>query len=274
MPQGPQADAADGLGPAAGVAPLRGRRRRRYGGGPCSLVDLGGDAHRLLDRPCGPRSPGAPRRGAGVRPAICARPAAVNCNGSPWFHRLHHRARHLDEFVDAGAAGVAGVVALTAAAGLAVGVGIPPRRPVSRRSHSCSCASGWCGSLQWGHSTRTRRCAITSCKRQRHHVARHAHVQQPDRGGDSASLVCSVESTRCPVSAARMPISAVVRVAHLAHQHHVRVLAQSAAQHALEAEVDLVHHLHLVQAGQAVLHRILHRDDLLAGIVSAHSARA
>ena len=51
-------------------------------------------------------------------------------------------------------------------------------------------------------------------------------------------------------------------VAHLAHQHHVRVLAQSGAQHALEGELDLLVHLHLVQAGQPILDRVFHRDDL------------
>ena len=52
----------------------------------------------------------------------------------------------------------------------------------------------------------------------------------------AASIVCSVEKTRWPDSAA---CSAVVRrlgVAQLADQDHVRVLAQHAAQRLVEAE--------------------------------------
>ena len=49
-----------------------------------------------------------------------------------------------------------------------------------------------------------------------------------------ASTVCSVESTRWPVSAARQRGVDRLLVAHLADQDHVRVLAQHAAQRALE----------------------------------------
>ena len=45
-----------------------------------------------------------------------------------------------------------------------------------------------------------------------------------------ASTVCSVESTRWPVSAALSAVSDRLLVAHLADQDHVRVLAQHAAQ--------------------------------------------
>jgi len=48
--------------------------------------------------------------------------------------------------------------------------------------------------------------------------------------------------------AARSPISAVSRSLHLPDQDHVRVLAQRRTQHAAERELDLVVHLHLVQA--------------------------
>ena len=51
-------------------------------------------------------------------------------------------------------------------------------------------------------------------------------------------------------------------VAHLADQNDVGILPQSRAQHAREGEFDLLVDLHLVDARQAVFHRILHGDDL------------
>ena len=52
-------------------------------------------------------------------------------------------------------------------------------------------------------------------------------------------------------------------IAHLAHQHDVRVLTQGGAQHAGEAQVDLGIDLHLIDPRQAVFHRVFHGDDLL-----------
>ena len=49
-----------------------------------------------------------------------------------------------------------------------------------------------------------------------------------------ASTVWIVESTRWPVSAAESAVLDGLLVAHLADQDHVRVLAQDAAQRALE----------------------------------------
>jgi hypothetical protein len=61
----------------------------------------------------------------------------------------------------------------------------------------------------------------------------------------TASLVCSVESTRWPVSAAWMAFSAVSRVADLADHDDVRILAEDVAEGVGEVELDLRLHLHL-----------------------------
>ena len=57
------------------------------------------------------------------------------------------------------------------------------------------------------------------------------------------------------------------RIAHLADQDHVRILAQDGTQHPGKAEVDLVVRLHLVDAGKPVFHRVFDRDDLGARVV-------
>ena len=68
----------------------------------------------------------------------------------------------------------------------------------------------------------------------------------------AASLVCSVASTRWPVSEAWMAICGL-EVADLADHDDVRVLAQDGAQQGLgEGEVDLAVDLRLAHAGQLV----------------------
>src|SRR5450759_4052440 len=54
-----------------------------------------------------------------------------------------------------------------------------------------------------------------------------------------------------------------LRIAHFTDQDHIRVLPQSGAQHARKCQVDLFVYLHLIDAGQAVFHRVFHGDDLL-----------
>ena len=81
-----------------------------------------------------------------------------------------------------------------------------------------------------------------------------------------ASTVWSVESTRWPVSAARQRGLDRLLVAHLADQDHVGVLAQHAAQRALErarcpADLALVDDRALVAVQE--LDRVLDRDDVL-----------
>ena len=82
-----------------------------------------------------------------------------------------------------------------------------------------------------------------------------------------ASTVWIVESTRWPVSAAESAVCDGLLVAHLADQDHVGVLAQHAAQRALErggvhADLALVDHRALVAVHE--LDRVLDRDDVLA----------
>ena len=78
----------------------------------------------------------------------------------------------------------------------------------------------------------------------------------------AAELVCSVDSTRWPVSAACTAICAVSQVADLADHDDVRILPQDRAQHAGERQADLRLHLDLVDAGQLVLDRVLDGEDL------------
>ncbi len=63
-----------------------------------------------------------------------------------------------------------------------------------------------------------------------------------------ASLVCSVDSTRWPVSAALTAISAVSKSRISPTRIDVRVLAQEAAQRRREVQADALAHLHLVDA--------------------------
>jgi hypothetical protein len=78
------------------------------------------------------------------------------------------------------------------------------------------------------------------------------------------SLVCSVDSTMWPVMAARMPISAVVW-SRISPTSTMSGSCAGRAQHALEGEIDLLVHLHLVDAGQPVFDRVFDGDDLLFG---------
>ena len=56
-------------------------------------------------------------------------------------------------------------------------------------------------------------------------------------------------------------------IAHFPDQDHVRILAQSRAQHAAEGQLDLLVDLDLVDAVETVFNRILHGDDLAVGLV-------
>jgi hypothetical protein len=83
---------------------------------------------------------------------------------------------------------------------------------------------------------------------------------------DGASLVCSVDSTRWPVSAASMAMWRGLLVADLAEQHDVGVRAQDRAQRRGEGQARLGVGLHLVDAGQPVLDRVLDGDDVDLGL--------
>ena len=79
---------------------------------------------------------------------------------------------------------------------------------------------------------------------------------------DGQSLVCSVVSTRWPVSAARMPICGGLQVARLADQDDVGVLAQEAAQAAAKVRPISSLTWHLVDALEVVLDRVLGGHDV------------
>jgi hypothetical protein len=89
---------------------------------------------------------------------------------------------------------------------------------------------------------------------------------------DGASFVCSVERTRCPVSAAFDADLGRLEVADLADHDDVGVLAQEGAQGGGEVEPDLVVHLHLVDADQVELDRVLGGRDVRARPCSARRA--
>ena len=83
----------------------------------------------------------------------------------------------------------------------------------------------------------------------------------------AASIVCSVEKTRWPDSAAWSAVVRGLGVAELADQDHVRVLAQHAAQRLAEArgvETDLALVDDAAAVGVQDLDRVLDRDDVLA----------
>ena len=82
-----------------------------------------------------------------------------------------------------------------------------------------------------------------------------------------ASLVCSVESTRWPVRAALTADLGGLEVADLADHDDVRVLPQEAAQGRGEVEADVLVHLHLVDAREVELDRVLGGADVPGHLV-------
>ena len=77
-----------------------------------------------------------------------------------------------------------------------------------------------------------------------------------------ASLVWSVEKTRCPVSEALIAMRGGLQVADFPDHDHVRRLAQNRAQGAGKGQPDRFADLHLVDARQQIFDRVLDRDDL------------
>ena len=88
-----------------------------------------------------------------------------------------------------------------------------------------------------------------------------------------ASFVCSVLSTRCPVSAASMAIWAVSTVADLADHDHVGVGPDHRARSpAAKVRPVFVFVLDLLDAVDLVLDRVLHRHDRPdPGVLSAET---
>ena len=78
-------------------------------------------------------------------------------------------------------------------------------------AHCSAAGSGSYGSAQCSQTVRTSRCAMITCRERGEHVRRDAEIEQARDTVATASLVCSVLSTRWPVCAAWTAISAVSR---------------------------------------------------------------
>ena len=59
------------------------------------------------------------------------------------------------------------------------------------------------------------------------------------------------------------------KVADLAHQNDVGILAQKSAQRGREVQADGFFHLHLVYAGQLEFHRVFGGHDVGIGLIQA-----
>ena len=79
------------------------------------------------------------------------------------------------------------------------------------------------------------------------------------------SFVCSVASTRCPVSAACSAMRGGLAVAHLADHDDVRVLPQDVAERLGEVDADLGLDGDLVEGVDDDLDRVLDGDDVDLG---------
>ena len=77
-----------------------------------------------------------------------------------------------------------------------------------------------------------------------------------------ASLVCSVESTRWPVSAALTAISAVSKSRISPTMMMSGSWRRKRAQRGGEVQADVLVHLHLVDAGEVELDRVLGGGDV------------
>ena len=116
------------------------------------------------------------------------------------------------------------------------------------------------GALQSVQSLRTKRCASTPTTEA---VMGYGSTPMLMRRtmAPKALLVCSVESTKWPVSAACGDFCRLA-IAHFADHDDVGVLAQEGAQHGRKAQADLRLHLYLVEPLQAVFDRVFHRENL------------
>src|ERR1700730_7436753 len=99
-----------------------------------------------------------------------------------------------------------------------------------------------------------------------------AHVEQ---AGDGAWRVVGVQRGEHQVAGERGldPDLGGLEVADLADHDDVRVLAQEAAQRGREVEPDVLVHLHLVDAGEVELHRVLGGADVVGGLVQLGERR-
>ena len=83
------------------------------------------------------------------------------------------------------------------------------------------------------------------------------------RGTAAADVsVCSVVSTRWPVSAAWIGDVGGLGIAHLADHDHVGILAHEGAHRRGESQADRGLHLRLIDAGDLVFDRVFDGQDL------------
>ncbi len=98
------------------------------------------------------------------------------------------------------------------------------------------------------------------------HVGLRTHVDEAADRGDGAHGVQGREHEVTCYRGAQADVRRLL-IAHLADEDDVRIVSQYAAQDLREVQPDLRVDLHLVDAVQAILDRILHRDDLGVRVV-------
>ena len=142
----------------------------------------------------------------------------------------------------------------------------PTRRPVVSTSsdkptrRSCS-GVGTIGTPQLGQTRRTNRCASTPMTEL---ATRKGSTPKSSNRviAVTASLVCNVEKTRCPVRGRLDRHARRFLVADFADHNHVRVLPKHGPQTGCEGYSFFVGDLCLADTVKAVLDRILQRQDV------------
>ena len=132
---------------------------------------------------------------------------------------------------------------------------------------------GSAGRAQRGHARRTRRCACTprtGATTRNGSTPMSMSLVKLER----ASLVCTVESTRWPVRAERIAISAVSRSRISPIMMTSGSWRRIARRARAKVVTDLGVGLDLGDARHLVLDRVLHGDDLLDAVVDLLKARA
>ena len=99
-----------------------------------------------------------------------------------------------------------------------------------------------------------------------HQIARSPHIHQSQGAGDRIIGVQGRQHQVTGHGAAQADFDRLL-IAHLPHQQDVRVLPQGGPQYGGKIQTDLRVDLNLVDARQAVLHRVFDRDHLVSGLI-------